>query len=209
MTLPHSAAELEIRDAVVARFRKLWPTARIIHELNIDGGTTRADVAAVTVDRLILCEIKSERDTLDRLEAQCRSFYPTCHHLVVAAHEKWFAEPAPVRRKNGDIHYPPSAIAGMGAGATMWRYPGQGEWLIGRAVTPWPDRMLGLLWVDELKAECARHQAGLAGRSASRDLRGALMAQLLGPEIEAAVCRRLRSRPFTEADPQIREGAFS
>lgn len=69
-----SSAEVEIRDAVVSRFRQLWPDARIIHEMNVEHGSSRADVVAVQPDRLWICEIKSERDTLTRLAGQIADF---------------------------------------------------------------------------------------------------------------------------------------
>src|SRR5690606_41993771 len=83
-----SSAEVEIRDAVVTRMRELWPDARIIHEMNVEHGSSRADVVAVQPDRLWICEIKSERDKLDRLAGQIKDFAPCCHGMIIAAHEK-------------------------------------------------------------------------------------------------------------------------
>jgi hypothetical protein len=93
-----SSAEREIREAVIARFRELLPGARIVHELNVDGqGSNRVDLAAITSDRLILCEIKSEKDTIERIAEQVHAFGPCCHALVVAAHEKWFDSPGKLK----------------------------------------------------------------------------------------------------------------
>ena len=67
-----SVAEERIRAKVEAGFRSAYPDARIIHELVI--GACRADVVAVTPDKLVLAEIKSERDSLERLDRQTKNF---------------------------------------------------------------------------------------------------------------------------------------
>lgn len=65
-----SEAEERIRVKAVAALRRLYPDARIIHELVLEQGGIRLDVAAVTPDQLIVVEIKSERDVLKRLTDQ-------------------------------------------------------------------------------------------------------------------------------------------
>jgi hypothetical protein len=93
-----SSAESEIHEAVVARLRLLLPEARIIHELNVDEGKSRVDVAAVTRNRLVFAEIKSEKDKPDRLARQLHAFGACCHTLILAAHEKWFESPGMEQR---------------------------------------------------------------------------------------------------------------
>ena len=83
-----SAAEWEIRDALVLYLRAHLPQARIIHEL-VCGGR-RVDVAAVEPERILLFEIKSEKDTLDRVEAQTKAFALYGHFVAVVAAAKWF-----------------------------------------------------------------------------------------------------------------------
>lgn len=65
-----SVAEERIRAKAEAMFRRLYEGARIIHELVLDQGGVRIDLAAVTPDMLAVAEIKSERDVLKRLPAQ-------------------------------------------------------------------------------------------------------------------------------------------
>lgn len=205
-----SSAEWEIREVVVTRFRELWPAARIIHELNVDHGQTRADLVAVSPTRLVLCEIKSERDTLDRLEGQAMSFSPACHTFVVAAHAKWCALPARIEYRPGSWRQPPSPIQvhTRRTGAEVWEYPepernGYRDWRTFREHSPWAARMLSLLWVDELKAECSANRIAFGSRSNSDELRRAMLHLMRQPEIEAAVCRQLRARVFAEADAPI------
>jgi hypothetical protein len=65
-----SAAEERIRAKAEAQLRREFPDARIIHELNMQWGGIRLDLAAVRPDGLTLVEIKSERDVLKRLASQ-------------------------------------------------------------------------------------------------------------------------------------------
>lgn len=63
-----SAAEARIRDKAERLLRELFPDARIVHEFDLGG--VRLDLAAITPERLVLLEIKSENDTLTRLPRQ-------------------------------------------------------------------------------------------------------------------------------------------
>lgn len=65
-----SDAELRIRAKAEALLRQVQPDGRIVHELEIGG--VRLDLASISPERLILVEIKSERDKLDRLKNQVR-----------------------------------------------------------------------------------------------------------------------------------------
>ncbi|NGO50449.1 hypothetical protein [Allomesorhizobium camelthorni] len=207
-----SSAEVEIRDAVVKRFRELWPNARIIHEMNVEHGSSRADVVAVQPDRLWICEIKSERDKLDRLAGQIADFGPTCHGLIVAAHEKWTKSPGMETVKHGVIRQLPSpltlALAGARRCYDIWSYPNsesrRRDWSAPyRAEVPWYHRMLLLLWADELRAVAADHRIACTSRTPGNKLVPELSRMMTGSEIEKAVCKHLRARTFVEADPPI------
>lgn len=210
-----SSAEVEIREAVVARFRQIWPDARIIHEMNVAYGRNRADVVAVTPKKLIITEIKSERDKLDRLFEQARTFRSACHMMVVAAHEKWFVQPPMVEFAPGSFRQPPSPIveALRGEYAVMWRYPEPQrpvrDWTAYdyQEQHPWPVRMLWLLWVEELKDICERRRIAFSGRPSSTALIEGILHHLRGWEIEQEVCRELRRRTFAEADDAIDDDA--
>lgn len=210
-----SSAEVEIREAVVKRFRELWPDARIIHEMNVEGGAARADVVAVQPDRLWICEIKSERDTLTRLPDQVKFFGPCCHALIIAAHDKWtksrgMTEPHP---KHGGRSMIPSlldeAAAGLGRYYDTWTYP-EPEMRSGRdwrapytSHVPWYHRMVHLLWSDEIRAVAGEHRISCTPRTPGYKLAVDLSKMLTGREIERAVCKHLRARTFAEADPPI------
>lgn len=198
-----SQSERDIRDAVVERARQLWPSARIIHELNVEHGSVRADVAVVTESTLALVEIKSERDTLSRLSNQLRNFHPVCHHIIVAAHERWCMGS---KYPNCDID---PILRHAQCGAALWQYPEPAEkwglrfWSAPPAATrPWPHRMLRLLWTEELQALANRHGVR-SKRVAGYKLADELALLLPGREVEQAVCAALRARPFAEADDPI------
>lgn len=202
-----SQSERDIRNAVVTRCRELWPTGRIIHELNVEQGTVRADLAVVTIDKLVLLEIKSERDTLSRLPNQLRHFHPVCHGIIVAAHERWCRGS---RYPNCDID---PILRHAQCNALLWQHPEPAEkwgmrfWSTPHAVArPWPHRMLRLLWTEELQDLAGRYGIK-AKRIAGYKLADELALMLPGRDVEQAVCRALRVRAFAEADPPVEVAA--
>jgi len=202
-----SSAEQQIRDALVAFLHCELPQARVIHEL-VTGGC-RADVAAVEAERLMLFEIKSEKDTLDRLDTQMKEFAQVGHHAFVVAHEKWFD------RTPYDNGAPRFAWPRNGYHGGVWAYPKASasgtyteqiyQWRLPRIslAQPRARNLLSLLWKDELLAECAEHQIKVNSRTRNPDLVDLLAYRLTGQQIARAVCRQLRARPVLEADPPI------
>ncbi len=198
--------ELAIRTATVARIRELLPQARVIHELNVEQGTVRADLAAVTADKLYLFELKSRRDTLSRLPQQLRHFHPVCHGLIVVADEKWCGAATKAGYPNCDA----SAVIQFHASkAALWQWPEpegryRREWSLPISETvPWPHRMLRLLWTEELRIAAGQLRISADRRSPGYKLAKLIAAQATGADIEKAVCRALRARPFAEADAPI------
>lgn len=215
-----SSAEREIRDAVVARLRELMPSARIVHELNVAGqGSNRIDVAAISETAIVGVEIKSEKDVLKRLDEQWAAFNKVCHYVIVAAHEKHFAEHREKWLREGeaghiDLNHP--LFFGKWRGRRqVWRFPCPDSSLVRSRhdgdnwfFDPFRDvesrfplrssDLLEMLWASELRAE---------GGGGSRDTRGDMISKMAlymtGSEVRAAVCRQLRARSFAEADPPI------
>ncbi|MFC3074940.1 hypothetical protein [Shinella pollutisoli] len=229
--MTRSLDEQAIRNEVVVRLRELLPGARIIHELNVAGqGTNRIDVAAVTTNHIVGVEIKSKKDTLKRLEEQWTAFRKCCHLVIVAAHEKHFAEyREPCYRDDVppeiDLNHP-LFLGKFGMRDHVWRFPPpaplptperlgrftyrQGEcWLF----DPWRDifpklppascDLLQMLWATELQHECHRHGVPVAARSTRFTMIREMALGMSGREVAQAVCRQLRARTFAEADPPI------
>ena len=196
-----SASERLIRDAVVARARELMPDARIIHELVV--GWCRADVAAVEPDRVTLFEIKSEKDTLDRLEKQASTFVKSSHQAVFVLHEKWFANR---EWMTGEIY----------AGKT-WRFPEPdrtNRWISNvwdlpppTLKQPAPRVLLDLMWRAEMVVEAIWHGVRADRRMNMERIKDEMVWAMTGRQITEAVCRQLRARAFPEADPPIFEKA--
>lgn len=197
-----SDQERAIRADTVTRIRQLWPDARVIHELNVEKGVVRADIAAVTRDQLFLFEVKSERDKLHRLSKQIQHFHPVCHGLVVVAHEKWCGRAAELGYPNCDV----GKIIRHHSAGTLWQWPEpEGRYFRHwdrppTLTTPWHHRMLRLLWTDELRAVAKDVGVTATARAPGYQLANLIAAQVPGAKIEAAVCAALRARAFAWAD---------
>jgi hypothetical protein len=185
-----SEAERYLRGLAVTRLRLLMPEARIVHELNVETGQCRVDLAAIAPDRLVFVEVKSRKDKLDRLPEQCRVFKPACHRLaVVYASEKWDV---------GTIY------RATDYGCDVWPEDGFLRWSLGSGFhPPSTSAMLNLLWADELRDEASRAGFQPHKRESRSPLMHRLWSGLTGTEIVAAVCRQLRGRPFAEGDPAV------
>lgn len=190
MSVPKGSAEQAIREATIAKLRDWYPNARIVHELNVDGGDTRADLAAITPDTLILVELKSQADTLERLNEQVRRFARCAHQVIVCTHTRF--DYNDVRRAAAES-------------IPFWRYDGTNvdtSWYQPYEYRrhPWSLAMLELLWADELRALCGALQVSVGKREARRPMINEIIRLCRAPEIEEGVCRALRRRKFVTAD---------
>lgn len=185
-----SEAERYLRRLAVDRLRHLMPEARIVHELNVETGKCRVDLAAVAPDRLVFVEIKSRKDTLDRLPEQARTFAPACHRLVVVyASEKWSVS---------------TIYNATDYRADVWPEDGIRSWALHETFQPpSTSAMLNLLWRDELWHEATRAGFQPHKRESRSPLMHRLWNGLTGAEVVVAVCRQLRGRHFPVADPPV------
>ncbi|MGV1752812.1 hypothetical protein [Agrobacterium sp. CG674] len=222
--MTRSLDEQDIRNAVVARLRDLMSGARIVHELNVAGqGSNRIDVAAIGTEHIVGVEIKSRKDVLKRLDDQWKAFNEVCHFVIVAAHEKHFADYREPRWRDdvpSERHLNHPLFFGHRRGdKRVWRfpqplpetlrpYPNDGDrWQFCRdrdlRVIPQATSMLDMLWAAELQNECKRHRVPCSSRSTRPDMIRSLAWHLTGKEVTQAVCRQLRQRSFAEADAPI------
>lgn len=198
-----------MRCTVADRFRRELPQARVVHELVV--GECRADLAIIEPSRLILVELKSRKDKLDRCEKQMRTFKGAAHHAILVADEKFF-DRTPYRD---------------GSRRCVWNYKGAfwqyGVWCwpepqpsdpsiqyawnipLPDLTQPAPRVLLDLLWNAELHEECERHNIALRRRATRGVMIDWLAYTLTGAQIARAACRQLRKRSFPEADPAIVE----
>lgn len=199
--------ELTMRKLIIPRLRERWPNARIVHELPLRYSTNRIDLAAITPDEIIGVEIKSSVDVADRLEKQVRNFLPICSQVIVALAPKWNARLSS-KQVDGPRHT--MIIPQFTAAQTIINRINDSSievWTVdveNKSVTvtdqsyikntPWADRMLHVLWADELRTIAARHQIAAGDRAPHRTLNRECNNLMKGREVVSAVCRALRER---------------
>lgn len=182
-----SVAEERIRAKAEALLRHAFPEARIIHELVLQQGGVRIDLAAVTPERLICVEIKSERDVLTRLPDQVAAMKRVSDTWRVCCADKHIDK---VREIAGWLNSVPETELDTPA----YRL-GRLERDALEGVCNAPAR-LQMLWADEL-----RRIAG--GRGARMFCIRAASDGKTGSAVRRAVCATLRARHFPRADPII------
>lgn len=198
-----SKAELAMRAAVERWGRARWPEARVVHELVMDRGTVRADVAFVAPAHFVAVEIKSEYDDTRRLIHQAGMYR-------LAVPEVWIVAP---HRHADDVELLGYLIPSLGLAQTdrdraIGPLPDVFEIETTREPQPFapvPRCALSLLWVAELADEARRARILAGGRPPSHARLVAMLVEALRPEeIIRAVCRQLRSRDaFWRADPPV------
>jgi len=211
-----SSAETEIRDTLVTWLRQQFPAARIIHEMNVDNGQNRVDVAAVLPRTILAFEIKSERDNLKLLDRQMRAFADCTHKAVLVAHRKWFDDtpydngrPRLRFSHDSDYRWPVWCYPAAGAsqdpyGLYSWRISYDDVYTLRQ---PAPLRMINLLWRDEVLALLEKHSVpGAKTKMNAKALHFLAAWHLTGEQICQGVCSALRAREFAEADAPIHEG---
>lgn len=208
-----SAAEAEVRDAVVARIRQHRPNARIIHEINASDFGNRIDVLCVDTAEIIAVEVKSAKDKLDRLPAQIKAMRGAAHHVIAALHEK-FLVPPKWPHIEGTVVSPDEA-----KGATVWAFPEAGSeagrtygcaaWGMPRLAidAALPQDALRILWRDELYALCGQLRIAVGRRATMPEMSRLLRWHCTGAELTRGICAALRARRCVEADPEISEAA--
>lgn len=231
-----SPSEARIREKAVTQLRAEFPGARIIHELKLEYGNSRLDIVAVTRTEIVVVEVKSEKDTLERLGAQMMAAHAFGTQSWLVMNEvmfdvlnacRWIEPDGSVRVARNDwvqkeldlcgkllkraVHIKSDAGTAIHssrhfkefADAPLLSEKGtirdkRGKWTYYGG----PGDLLKALWVAEMKEICQMH--GIKCKLASiPDMRPAILRALTGDQINRAVCRALRRRPFACADAPI------
>lgn len=222
-----SGAEAEIRGAVVERIRECRPNARIIHEINVSTyGPNRVDLIAVDRDEIIAIEIKSEKDKLDRLNAQVESMKVIANHVIAAVHEKFLVErethiKARHYERDGKF-FLRSLPDGFPYVSETWVYPMRRrcvdqDWCSDiherwrfpfyRPETSLPAGAINMLWREELYTLCGILRVSVGRKSTMQDMVSALRWHCSGKELTLGICRMLRARECCEADHPVYENS--
>lgn len=188
-----SEAEERIRSKCEAALRQQFPDARIIHELVVHQGSCRLDLAAVTPSRIVLVEVKSERDVLARLPQQAKEARRVSDLFRAVVTEKHLDK---ARAYAGWLETVTEDEFARSIGTSYAT-----KQLMATPVNA-PAR-LAMLWADELRivAEC--------GSKANRtDCIFKASEYFTGSEIRRRVCAALRARSYPRADPPILSDLF-
>lgn len=219
-----SAAEERIRAKAEAYLRANYADARIIHELVLDQGGCRIDIAAVGIDYIAVVEVKSEKDVLTRLPDQVRAAVKVSNRVTICVAEKkaagvkamaeQYLDEKIVTRQgpNGEArswHYAknPVYVREIDRKCFVMVEQPDGE-LRGESMgyfRDWilnPQDLLAMLWADELRAVC--YDLGVGPKSTRTNCIKLACDMLSGREVRRRVCRELRSRPFPRADAATR-----
>lgn len=179
--------DIDIRKALDKRIRvKLGPDALIRHELTV--GDRRMDVAALT-DRFLGWEIKSDVDTLDRLDGQAVGYGFVFDHVTLVTTPKYAAKSLPLIPDWWEVitaEADPTAADGI-----LFRGVRQGR--RNEDVTTFG--LAELLWRDEALALLREKGLGRGLSKLSRHhLHARLAAQLAVDELREEVLAILRGR---------------
>lgn len=187
--------EKDLRRAILVRLPRLIRaphTSRVIEELEICGGRARADIAVIA-DALIGIEIKSPKDSTQRLAHQARH-YSSCFDYVVLVVDRTLAADA---RKVIPSWWGMVVISGDDARATytLRRKPRRNRQADAESA-------LELLWRDELSAlHAALVGAKAPSRKSKRDIRNALLKLVPVARLRSESTRILRERADWRARP--------
>lgn len=188
-----SEAEERIRVKAEAALRETWPSARIVHELMLRQGGCRVDLAAVTPDRIIVVEIKSEKDVLTRLKRQREQAVEVADGFCVVLTEKHW-EKAWQERHVSILEAAKEDEIGL--------YLRQQQRNVYEGTTNAPAR-LDMLWASEL-----RRVAGSGPKAARMFSIIKASDELPEAEVRRRVCAAIRARHFPRADAPILSDLF-
>lgn len=187
--------DLDIRRALHSQLRKKFgrdPNTRILDELGVKQGASRVDVAVVN-GLLHGYEIKSERDTLQRLEAQEAAYsvvFDRMTMVVSAPHLDAVTSKVPAWW-GIDV----ALASGIDIELRSFRPPAQNESVDLLAVAQ-------LLWRDEVLAVLERRGHADGVRSKPRvALWTRLVERLKAEELKSEVRDAIKSRPSTWLAP--------
>lgn len=188
-----SEAEERIRSKCEAALREQFPDARIIHELVVHQGSCRLDLAAVTPSRIVVVEIKSERDVLTRLPQQVKEARRVSDLFRVVVTDKHLEK---ARELAGWLETATEDQVARSIGCSYAT-----KQLMGTPINA-PAR-LAMLWADELRivAECG-------SRFNRTDCIFKASEYFTGAEVRRRVCAALRARHYPRADPPILSDLF-
>lgn len=212
-----SDAETAMRDVLEDWCRVRYPGARLFHELVMNRGTVRADVAAIQPDHFAAFEIKGPYDSAERLIHQIAMFRLAVPELWVVSTSRLMADANLVRYLLPSVGVMEIRHRDAGESQPFSDSPWRGK--VDRTAlsvhvvhepepfTPHPEALLSLCWVAELRAEAVRHRVWQGKDGTHAALLKAMLRTSPSDQI-SSVCRQLRGREtLFRADPPLRLSA--
>ncbi|QQR47721.1 sce7726 family protein [Myxococcus xanthus] len=159
--------DVDIRQPLAPFAACAYPDAQVLHEVGLEYGLVRVDVAAISSERLHAWEVKSDSDSLRRLPAQAVSYSVVFDRCTLVAGERHL--------ERGQALVPPWW------GVVLARADGGGVVLeeVRPALdnpSPSPGATVQLLWRPEMLALLEEAGSARGVRSASK---GRLLARLI------------------------------
>lgn len=201
-------SELALRAALEQFCRQRWPVARVVHEIVMGEGKTRADVAALSPAHIAAFEIKGAYDDTTRLMYQVGMFQLCVPEVWIVCAENHETDAKLIR------HLLPSVglLIGTGMGRDYGDSFADGaKPLVLRVEAeavprdPVPDMLLRMLWADELRAACAALRVSVGEKTVRKHCVSALLKLPLNA-LMPAVCAQLRGRDaLWRADAPVRD----
>ena len=185
-----SEAEERIRAKAEAMLREVFPSARIVHELVLEQGGCRIDLAAVTTDRLICVEIKSERDVLTRLPAQVAAMREVADAWLVVTADKHVDKCRKIAGWTRTVSETDLEQDRYNFRRQLFR-----DAHVGLCNAPARFRMLHAAELRAISCPSKRANRTLCMTAATDSLTGS--------QVRRAVCTALRNRGFPRADPPV------
>lgn len=200
-------SELELRHLLEAFCRSRWPKARVVHELVMGEGRTRADVVSIDTDHIAAFEVKGAYDDTTRLLHQIGLFQLCVPEVWIVCAENHDADARLIR------HLLPSVGILIGKGMRRDTYglnkPQPDVALEVEAepkpFQPVPEMMLRVLWRQEVFAAADRMRIARTSKSTRERVVKAILEKCSPKEILEQVCIELRARDaLWRADQPVR-----
>lgn len=185
-----SESETILRAKAVKALRAALPGGRIINELDL--GARRLDLAIMGDDTLIIGEVKSDRDCVDRLLPQVRAANAVTPNVWVFSGRKLAEKVGQARQENWADRFDLFIETDDG----VERERGWGAPRIDLPRNGW--RLLGILMKPELQAMAAPF--GGRSRMTCTDLMALIHDGMTGADLRRSAMKALRSRKFYWAD---------
>jgi hypothetical protein len=194
--------------------RLRWPEARIIHELQLEQGGVRIDLAAVTTDSIAVAEIKSEKDVLKRLRRQIAVAHRVAEEVWVVVAAKHRQDVRDARQWRAGMTEEERADYWALSSARFYFETGaEGEIETdvrrradeGRRCLD-PRLIWEMMWAEEQALALRRFWGTPAMKPMTRGaMRAVAVENMTGREIRRACCAALRARSFPRADAPRRD----